>query len=79
MHEVRDGVHVALSAPAAAVLAERLLKRQLVDQLLEIVHSVRVRGIADAGALLYVRVVPEDKKKFIRILFVHINLKTYLI
>ena len=60
VHDVRDQKHVALSAAAAAVLAERLLKSKLYQQMLQVVNRVRVRGVPHSRAFLQVRVVSEQ-------------------
>lgn len=54
-------MHVALWAPAPTVFAERLLKGELLQQELEIVHGGRVPHIAMPSAFLEVRVMPEER------------------
>jgi hypothetical protein len=62
VHDVRGEVHITLLAAAPRVLAEGRAARELDQQLLEVVHRVRVAGVADRRALLQVCVVPAIAK-----------------
>ena len=57
MHDVRDQVHVALSASAATVFTKRLLKSKLDQQMLQVMNRVRVRGVPHGCAFLQVSIV----------------------
>ncbi len=58
MDEVGHELDVALAAASARVLAERLLPSELEQQVLQVVHLVRVACVADPRAVLQVVVVP---------------------
>ena len=57
VHDVRDQVHVALSASAATVFTKWLLKSKLDQQMLQVMNRVRVRGVPHGCAFLQVSVV----------------------
>jgi len=52
VHDVRDEEHVALSATAATVLAERLLESKLYQKMFQVVNRKSVRSVSHSRALL---------------------------
>lgn len=61
MHDIGHQVHVTLPSSTPAVLTERLAKRKLEQQVLQVVDGETVGGVPNPCTLLQVGVVPVPK------------------